>query len=90
MGLHELPLVRGLCHVQRTLTIMGLKKSAPHWRTLSSQQTSTMLGHHELPLVGGLCHVQQTSPTKGLNDLLLVGGLCLVQRTSPSEVTKTM
>ncbi len=81
MGLHELPLVGGLCHIQRTLTIMGLKKSAPHRRTLASQQTWTMLGHHELPLVGGLCHIWWTSTTKGLNDLPLIGELCLVKWT---------
>ncbi len=60
LGLHELPLVGGLCHVQRTLTIMGLN-ICPTLEDFVITADFDQLGHLELPLVGGLCHLQWTS-----------------------------
>ena len=59
LGLRELPLVGGLCHVQRTLTIMGLN-ICPSSEDFVITADFDQLGLHEVPLVGGLCHVQRT------------------------------
>jgi hypothetical protein len=77
-GLNDLPLIVGLCLVQRTSTTKGLN-DLPLVRGLClMQRTLTARDLNDLPLIGGLCLVQRTSTMKGLNALSLIGGLCLV------------
>jgi hypothetical protein len=80
-GLNDLPLIGGLCLVQRTSTTKGLNDLPLVGGLYFVQWTSTARGLNDLPLIGGLCLVQRTSTTKGLNDLPLIGGLCLVPMT---------
>jgi hypothetical protein len=75
-----MPLVGGLCHVQRTSPIG--QHDSPLVGGLCLVQRTSPVGQHDLPLIGGLCLEQRTSPV-GQHDLPLIGGLCLVQRTSP-------
>jgi hypothetical protein len=77
----RMPLIGGLCLVQRTLTTKGFNDLPLIGGLCLVQWTSTTKGLNDLPLVGGLCLVQRTSTARGLNDLPLIGGLCLVQRT---------
>jgi hypothetical protein len=83
----KMPLIGGLCLVQRTSTTKGLNDLLLVGGLCLLQQTSTTKGLNDLPLVGGLCLVQRTLTTKGLNDLPLVGGLCLMQRTLTTRVS---
>jgi hypothetical protein len=80
-GPNNLPLIRGLCLVQRTLTTKGLNDLPLIGGLCLLQRTLTAKGLNDLPLVGGLCLVQRTSTTKSLNDLPLIEGLCLVPMT---------
>ncbi len=77
-GLNDLPLVGGLCLVQRTSTTKGLNDLPLVGGLCLVQRTLTAKGLNDLPLIGGFCLVQRTLTTKGLNDLPLIGGLCLV------------
>jgi hypothetical protein len=77
-----MPLVGGLCLVQRTST-SKVNMICPCRRTLSRTMDFNQQGQHDLPLIGGLCLVQRTSPA-GQHYLPLIGGLCHVQRTSPT------
>jgi hypothetical protein len=75
----RMPLIGGLCLVQRTLATKGLNGLTLVGGLCLMQRTSTARGLNDLPLVGGLCLMQRTLTTKGLNDLPLIGGLsCLV------------
>ncbi len=58
-GLSDVPLVGGLCHVQRTLTTKGLNDLLIGGLCLV-QRTSTTEGLNDLPLIGGLCLVPMT------------------------------
>jgi hypothetical protein len=79
----KMPLIGGLCLVQRTLTTKGLK-DLPLIRGLCLMEwTLTTRASMICPL--SECLIHWTLTTKGLNDLPLVGGLCLVQQTSTAR-----
>ncbi len=59
-GLSDVPLVGGLCHVQRTSTTKGLNDLPLVGGLCLVQRTSTTKGLHDLPLIGGLCLVPMT------------------------------
>jgi hypothetical protein len=56
-GLNDLPLVGGLCLVQRTLSARGLNDLPLIGGLCLMQLTSTTKGLNDLPLIGGLCLV---------------------------------
>jgi hypothetical protein len=68
-GLNDLPLIGGLCLVQRTLTTKGLNDLPLIGGLCLVQRTLTARGLNDLPLIGGLCLVQQTLTTKGVGTL---------------------
>ncbi len=59
-GLSDVPLVKGLCHVQRTLTTKGLNDLPLIGGLCLVQRTSTTEGLNDLPLIGGLCLIPMT------------------------------
>jgi hypothetical protein len=81
-----MPLIGGLCLVQRTLTTKGLNDLPLVGGLCLMQRTLTARVSMICPS-GGLCLMQQTSTTKGFYDLPLVGGLCLVQQTLTARVS---
>ncbi len=63
LGLHELPLIGGLCLVQRTSTIMGLN-ICPSSEDFVITADFDQLGYHELPLVGGFVTYNGLQPAR--------------------------
>ncbi len=60
-GLNDLPLVGGLCLVQRTSATRGPNDLSLVGGLCLMQWTLTTKGLNDLPLIGGLCLMQQTS-----------------------------
>jgi hypothetical protein len=63
-GLNDLPLIGGLCLVQRTSTTKGLNDLPLVGGLCLVQRTSTTKGLNDLSLIGGLCLIQWTSTAR--------------------------
>ncbi len=59
-GLSDVPLIRGLCQVRRTLTTKGLNDPPLVGGLCLVQRTLTRKSLNDLPLIGGLCLVPMT------------------------------
>ena len=89
MVANNLPLVGGLCLVQRTSTTQGLKNLPLVGGLCLVQRTSTTEGLKNLPLVGGLCLVQRTSTKRGLRNCPSLEDFVSCNRLRPGRASRS-